>query len=115
MKFSPEEIRYIKQLQRAERTWRWERWVSLLLGTLSCVPLVLYGARLFTLFYMMENPDFSATAAAELGSLCTACFVVLAVALSLILRALSKWRGDPTRILLLRLLESEQRESPASG
>lgn len=111
MQFTAQEIRCIERLRRLERAWRWQRWAHLFLGALSGVVLALYGSRLISLVNGLESSGFPAPSIAEIAILCPFCLIFLAATVCLPLRAVANWRGDPSRVLLLRLLNPEPLEA----
>jgi hypothetical protein len=111
MKFNAQEIRYIERLRKLERTWRWGRWLALSCGAVTALPLVLLGSRLISLMNGLEANGFPASSVAEIAILCPGCYILLGITVSFPLHALLTWTGDPSRVLLLRLLDSEREES----
>jgi hypothetical protein len=110
MKFTAQEIRYIERLRKLERAWRWQRWLSLFCGAVTGLPLALLGSRLFSLVNGLEGNGFPAPSVAEIAILCPVCYILLGITVHFPLRALLNWSGDPSRVLLLRLLDSEREE-----
>ena len=108
MTFTPQEVRFIEQLRKRETSWRWLRWMFLGIGFLSVVPLVLEARRLFTLLEGLEASNWPAPSILEVAILFPKLLISLVVVVWFPIQALTHWRGDPTRVLVLRLLDSHR-------
>ena len=104
MKFTAQETKYIERLRKLERQWQWMRWGYLIFGALGAMGVILYGHRLWTLIQRGEADGWSSAAVFEIAILWPSLIIKLAIAVCFPVWALSKWHGDPTRTLLLRLL-----------
>lgn len=108
MKMKPEELKMIARLRAADRRWPFVRWFYLLFGG----GMFAIGTRLFlhTTEFAKEDPQIGiAVAIVNLP------VIALAWCLSAIVlrEAIHKWGGDPTRRILLKLVD-EVRDEEAS-
>jgi hypothetical protein len=106
MNIEPEDLRLIERLRADERRWPVVRWFYLLMGC----SMIIVGGRFYlhAIQFVKEDPQLGfAVAVVALPVIPLAwCFGAI-----LIREAFHKWGGDPTRRLLLKLLDSAKNDS----
>jgi hypothetical protein len=107
MNFTPSEIKQIERLRKLERQWRWIRWAYLVLGAVSAVVLALNGYLLWSLIKLGDANDWPSPVVLQIAILWPSLLIKLAFAVYFPVSALTKWDGDPNRMLLLRLSDEK--------
>jgi hypothetical protein len=115
MKFTAVETKQIGRLRKLERQWQWVRWAYLVLGAMAAVVLVLYGYRLCGLINVGEANGWPSPIVLEIAFLWPALIIKLLFAVYFPVSALTKWRGEPNRMLLLRLVGDQQSQEDNTG
>jgi hypothetical protein len=108
MNFTPEERRLVEGLRKKERQWRVARWILLPGGV---VTMTLWGWLLWIVFHRLDSqrPEEAAEMVAFVYP--TALFGLSAAAFMMAL-AIRDWRGNPERVLLLKLLDEHVEPCP---
>jgi Na+/proline symporter len=109
MQFTPQELKMIERLRKGERSWlRW-RWIIFCIVPLS---LVYVGCFIYIVSRMLDSKTISETQTAMLIAVFwpQVLLVVLVVA-ALTGLAIRDWHGRAHRVLLLKLIESHEKES----
>jgi hypothetical protein len=115
MQFTSKEEKLIRRLRKQDRQWRWLRWFAVAGGTIGVVNLVLYGWVFFPLVNGLsapEHPDVNDVLAIAIFfpkllvtvGVTTMCFAI----------SWRDWNGNVTRMLLLKLLDAEQRRDESN-
>lgn len=110
MQFTPHETKLIERLRKREKRWPRDRWIIL---TGAALTLVGYAYVLFRLIAMLKSDSFTdlpgATAliVAFLWPKCLFGFCLGSILLGLAIR---DWHGNVQRMLLLKLLEEQQKK-----
>jgi hypothetical protein len=110
LRFTAVETKQIERLRKREQQWRWARWLYLAIGGMMAIGIVLYGCRLWRLFNIGDANGWPSPIVLEIAVLWPAFVIKLAVGGYFTISALTKWHGDPNRMLLLRLVSGEHRE-----
>src|SRR5579859_806897 len=113
MEFTPQETKLIARLRKQDRQWSWVRW-GLLAGGLLCAVAVAFYA--YTLLSLASTIDASHTVSAD-TALAIAIFfpkflLLLAFTGWAFGKAFMDWHGNANRMLLLRLLDAQQGQTP---
>src|SRR5262245_30250058 len=106
MEFTTQEMKLVERLRKRHQQWRWIRWVVLAMGVISAVLCVGYGCLLSTFFRGPSHPVDSEGVFA-VASFWTMCCMHLIFSTWCLTTVAIKWRGDATRILLLKLLDAK--------
>src|SRR5215467_4196419 len=106
MEFTTQDTKLIERLRKRHRQWRWIRWVLLANGVLYAALCVACGYLLSTFF---RGPAHRVDSDEILGVAVfwTNCLMFFVISTWSFVTAALKWRGDPTQILLLRLLDTQ--------
>jgi hypothetical protein len=108
MQFTPQELKLIERLRKQERRWPRTRWI--LLG-MAAFLLAAYGYIAYRLFGTLGSETFSPADSALLFALFWPKVLLMAVmAGAFIALAVRDWHGNVHRMLLLRLLDTHQKE-----
>jgi hypothetical protein len=107
---TPQETKLIEKLRKQNRQWPRIRWLVLALGVLSTFLFVAYGyfLRLLILESGRQIDSAGVLIFALLWTKCCMYFVFATLSFAIAWR---NWRGDVNRMLLLRLLEAQQKET----
>jgi len=120
MEFAPRELKQIERLRKQERQWRRNRWFMLVGGIIIGVEFVISLVLLcHQLFLALNVSDFSA-AGGFLFSVTILmialnwpmCLVAFCISGWCIITAIQDWHGNTNRVLLLKLLDARQSQSP---
>jgi ABC-type spermidine/putrescine transport system permease subunit I len=107
MEFTAQEMKQIERLRKQDRQWRWARWLVLAMGLLSATACVVFG---YAFHYMLSRSAQGQLDSVTLFFLLLfwtkCCFYCLFSVWCFVTAAL-KWHGDVTRMLLLRLLDTQ--------
>ncbi len=108
MQFTPQEMKLIERLRKQERRWPRTRWI--LLG-MAAFGFAIYGYVAFFLFSTLDSQTFSPSDSALLFAVFwPKALLMLIIASSFIALAIRDWRGNVHRMLLLRLLDEQQKK-----
>jgi hypothetical protein len=111
MEFTPRETKLIARLRKQERQWVWLRWWLLAGGLLCTVALALYGHTLFSLASGLNSAEpTSPDTVLAIAIFFPKCLVLLASITWAFGKAFSDWHGNANRMLLLRLLDAQQKQ-----
>jgi len=109
MQFTSQEMKLIERLRKQERRWPRRRWI--LLG-MAAFLFACYGFIAYMLFHTLGSDTVSPSDSALLFALYWPKVLLMAVvACWLIALAIRDWRGNVHRMLLLRLLDAQQKET----
>jgi len=111
MKLTAQEIRHAERLRKLVESWRWRRWMLVAAGLISAAPLILLTYRVFSLLDRAEAYNWPSADILEVAVLLPTLLVLLVNTVGLPAWAVARWRGDPSQVLLLRLLESHIEEN----
>src|SRR5579859_2823665 len=116
MQFTPQEMKLIERLRKHERQWVWTRWLVLLMGVFSMVACGVTGCLLHALLSEWEQQGLHTSTTVFLTILIwTKCCFYFVFGFWCFITAIIKWHGDVNRMLLLKLLDSQQRERAKEG
>ncbi len=109
MQFTPQEMKLIERLRKKERFWPRTRWV--LLGMVVFFLTALCYMAYF-LFHTLDSETFSpADSALVFAIVCSKFYLMIGVTVVFLGLAIRDWHGNVHRMLLLRLLDAQQKES----
>jgi hypothetical protein len=109
MQFTRHEMKLIERLRKQESRWPRTRWI--LLG-MAAIILGGYGYIASMLFGTLDSETFSPADSALLFALFwPKVLLMIVMASAFIALAVRDWRGNVNRMLLLRLLDAQQKES----
>jgi hypothetical protein len=110
MEFTPQETKLIARLRKQQRQWAWARWVCLGFGLASVVLCAMFGFLLHSLVSgpIGEHPDGMSVLYIVL--IWTKCCIYFGFALCFLIMALTKWHGDASKTLLLKLLDAQEHQ-----
>ncbi len=109
MQFTPQELKLIERLRKQERRWPRTRWV--LLGMAAFI-LAAYGYIAHMLFSILGSDTFSPADSALLFALFWPKVILMAGLAGVFIGfAIRDWRGNVHRMLLLRLLDAQRKET----
>lgn len=107
MELSQEERRIVERLRKQEQSWRWGRWMMLFVGLFS-LGLSVTGLVIVIPFLQRASDtkaESAVAAAFMLALLHPAILGFACVGIVALFWTIRDWRGNSTRILLLRLLD----------
>jgi hypothetical protein len=107
MKFTPEELKLMEGLRRRERQWHWIRWA--LLG-LSAFIVVCYGDIGLSLYHRLHWDALTVEEAFLFAFFWPKILVAIWLAAWFVVWPLTSWRGNATRLLLLKLLDAQKHD-----
>ena len=107
MEFTPQELRLIERLRKQERQWRWLRWALL---ALSLFVLGCYGYIGVSLYVRIHWEALTTEDVGLIAVLWPKILLAQCLAVWFIVWPLTSWRGNSTRVLLLKLLERAESE-----
>jgi len=109
MEFTKSELRLIERLRKHDRQWRWTRWVMLAMGIFSIVDCVAFGYLTNGLIKEALDSPLNAKVAFLIMLFWTKCCLFFLFGIWCFATAWTKWHGDANRMLLLKLLDSQQK------
>ena len=116
MQFTHQELKLVERLRKQERQWPRQRWWMLAAALISAVNLVLWGGLLFTT--VLAGFDDSRTSREELAIyvavLFPKCLMWAGITAWLFAKLFTEWHGNVNRMLLLKLLDAQQKDSVKS-
>ena len=102
--------------KKQDRQWPRRRWVLLAVGTLSAIDLALWSYLLVKVLPGVNDTGQNREdAAIAIAVLFPKCLVLLAITTWLFKKVITEWHGNVNRMLLLKLLEAQQKESVKCG
>jgi hypothetical protein len=110
MEFTPGETKLIKRLRKQDRQWAWARWIVLAVGVFSLAVGSLCGYMLYLLVAERGREHLDSVTVFLIVLIWTKCCMYLAFGVWFLSTAYLKWHGDVSRMLLLRLLDAQQKE-----
>ena len=109
MQFTPQEMKLIERLRKQERRWPRTRWI--LLG-MAVFIFAVYGYVAYFLFGTLDSQTFSPADSALLFAFFWPKLLLMTVMAGVFIAlAVRDWHGNVHRMLLLRLLDSHQKEA----
>jgi hypothetical protein len=109
MNFTPQETRLIERLRKHDRQWRWARWLVLVMGVFSTGLCAMLGYLLHGLITESEPGHFDGQTVFFIVLIWTKCCFYFFFGVWCFITLCLKWHGDVNRMLLLRLLDAQQR------
>ena len=109
MNFSPQETKLIERLRKHDRQWRWARWLVLVMGVFSTGLCALLSYLLYGLIAESEAGHFDGQIVFFIVLIWTKICFYFIFGVWCFITACLKWHGDVNRMLLLRLLDAQQR------
>jgi hypothetical protein len=109
MNFTPQETKMIERLRKHERQWRWARWLVLVMGVLSAGLCAAFGFLLHGLIAESQAGHFDGQTVFFIVLIWTKCCFYFLFGVWCFITACLKWHGDVNRMLLLRLLDAQQK------
>jgi hypothetical protein len=109
MEFTAPEMKLIEGLRKQDRQWRWRRWAMLGVGTFSIALCAGFGYLTNGLIKEAMDGPLSAQFAFFIMLFWTKCCFYFAFGIVCFATAWTKWHGDANRMLLLKLLDSQQK------
>ena len=104
MQFTTQETKLIRQLRRQERQWRWTRWF--LLGV-SLFVFSGYGYIGVSLYHTLHWDNLTTSDVLFFALIWPKLLLMFCFGTWFVVLAICNWRGNPTRVLLLKLLDAE--------
>jgi hypothetical protein len=108
MQFTPLEMRLIERLRKQERQWRWMRWVFL---GLSLFITACYGYLGISVYHHIHWGALTTEDAALIAVYWPKILLAMCLAAWFIVWPLTSWRGNATRLLLLKLLDAQSQKT----
>jgi len=108
MTFTPKQTKLIQRFRKQDRQWRWARWLVLAMGILSAGLCIGFGWFL-SLLIRDSSHQLSSGDAFVFALLWTKCCLYLVSSTWCFATVATKWSGDVTRILLLRLIDDQEK------
>src|SRR3954463_6342505 len=105
----PQETKLIERLRKQDRQWRWMRWFLLVMGVFSIGLCAMLGYLLHSLITQSEAGYFDGQIVFYIVLIWTKCCFYFVFALWCLMTVCVKWHGDVNRMLLLRLLDAQQK------
>jgi len=114
MQFSPQEMKLVERLRKQERQWRWVRWMSL---CLSLFIVGCYGYIGISLYHRLHWEALTTEDVFLVAVYWPKMILAMGFAAWFVIWPLTNWRGNATRLLLLKLLDaqSEKQGDEKSG
>jgi uncharacterized membrane protein YjjP (DUF1212 family) len=109
MKFTPRESKLIERLRKYERQWRWARWLVLLMALLSTGLCAAFAYLLHGLIPGTEAGHFDGQQVFFIVLIWTKFCFCFFFGVWCFATVCLKWHGDVNRMLLLRLLDEQQK------
>lgn len=109
MNLTLQELKMLERLRKQERQWRWARWLVLLMGCLSTAACLVFGFLLHGLIAESQAGQFDAHTVFFIVLLWTKCCFHLGFGTWCFATVWFKWHGDVKQMLLLRLLDAQQK------
>jgi predicted acyltransferase len=123
MKLTAAETKALELLQKQERTWRWFRFVELVVG-LGIIIAGFWQVREINHHLLETTRNMSATDhptgmevyfASVFGGQLAVAFILPTIGGAIVAHVLARWRGNPSRRLLIGLASAETRaEGPVA-
>jgi nitrate reductase NapE component len=111
MEFTPQETKLIQRLRKQERQWVWARWLFLVMGIWCIILCALLGYLLYQIVSESGSNPIESANVFIIALIWTKCCMYFCFAIWFFITAAVKWHGDANRMLLLRLLDVQQKQS----
>jgi hypothetical protein len=114
MQFTPQETKLFVRLRNHERRWPRTRWLLLSTGVFAVFfYLYIIVAELITLFGRLNSTALTLYDVLHFAVLWPKCFLWFGIGGWFIVWAIRDWHGNANRMLLLRLVEAQQKADGA--
>jgi hypothetical protein len=114
MHLTPQETKLIEKLRKEVRHWPRTRWLVLAIGVL-CTFLFIVWCYFLRLLILETGHQTESGDTFIFALVWTKCCMFLVFATWSFATLWRNWRGDMNRILLLRLLDAQQKETQSNG
>ena len=112
MKLSQREERAIERLRQLEKHWPWLRWAILVFGLFALgAAAYVYRLALDLAPQVETTGNYRVTFFFTYGALGAGFAILAYIALTSLTWLVARWRGDPIRTVLLRLLDERSQLS----
>jgi hypothetical protein len=111
MQFTRQETKLVERLRKEERCWPYLRWAVLAIGAMSTVVCTGWGYFLYKLAHEDNGGHLDPSDVFIIALLWTKCCMWFLIGTWSFLTAFVKWHGDVNRMLLLRLLDAQQKQT----
>ena len=108
MQFTPQEQKLVERLRKQERQWPRTRWILL---AMAAFIVAAYGYILWQIIGMLESGKSTEDATFMIAFFWPKCLLGFCLAAWLVGLAWRDWHGNVHRMLLLRLLDAQQKET----
>ena len=108
MQFTPQEMRLIEQLRKQESRWHWARWASL---ATSLFVVGCYGYIGASLYRRLHWDAFTVEDTLLVAIYFPKMLLAMCIAAWFVIWPLTNWRGNATRVLLLKLLDAQRQKA----
>lgn len=114
MQFTPQETKLIEKLRKQNRQWPRTRWLVLAIGLLSSIVCGGWGYFVYMLTLASNRSPLDSGDAFIIALLWTKCCLWFWIGMWAFVTVCTKWHGDVNRMLLLRLLDAQERQTGAN-
>ena len=108
MQLTPQEVTLVERLRKRERQWPRNRWILLVVGVFG---VACYTSILICMLLQMDYEHLELYQVLIFALIWPKCLLIFILGLGFIVWAISDWRGNANRKLLLKLLDA-QMEGP---
>jgi len=108
MQFTSQEMKLIERLRKQERQWPRARWILL---AMAAFIVAIYGYILSKIIGMLESGHSTEDATFMVAFFWPKCLLGFCLAAWFVGLAIRDWHGNVHRMLLLRLLDAQQKEA----
>lgn len=115
MQFTPQETKLIEKLRKQNLLWPRMRWVALGLGVLGCITCAVWGYLLYRGYVLTLDPQsdhISVQGVYGLLFVWTMFGMLFMLGVGQLTAVCFYWHGDVNRMLLVKLLDAQQDQSP---
>lgn len=109
MEFTQQEMKLIARLRKQDRQWRWARWLVLAMGVLSVIACATFAYAVHRLVSESAQGHLDSDAVFFIVLFWTKCCFYFVFGIWCFITAFFKWHGDVNRMLLLKLLDAQQK------
>jgi hypothetical protein len=110
MQFTPQETRLIAKLRKQNRQWPRTRWLVLAIAVLSIFVCVGWGYFVYSLTLASNTSPLDSGDFFVIALLWTKCCLWFWIGTWALVTVSTKWHGDVNRMLLLRLLDAQEKQ-----
>ena len=107
MQFTPQEMKLIERLRKQERQWRWLRWMLI---ALSLLIVCCYSYIGVSLCHRLHWEALTTEDVFVVAIYWPKMMVAMGFAAWFVIWPLTSWRGNATRLLLLKLLDAQSQK-----